>query len=96
MPTVEGGLLPTPSPDRPMRRSAIPFLTALLLAPLAACGLADEPEMAVDADTLTKRQHDSIVSTFPIPGAAGIGRAIDASDAAAEREKRLNEALGGN
>lgn len=79
-----------------MRRSLVPVLAALLLAPLTSCGLADEPELSVDADTLTKRQRDSIVSTFPIPGAAGIGRAIDASDAAADRAERLEEALGGN
>jgi hypothetical protein len=36
-------------------------------------------------DTLTRRQKDSIVSTLPIPGAGAVGRALEASDLAAER-----------
>lgn len=60
-------------------------LTALLVSCTPAGG-----EATIDPDTLTRRQKDSIISTLPIPGAAGVGRALDASDAAAERARRLD------
>jgi hypothetical protein len=37
------------------------------------------------ADTLTRRQKDSLISTMPLPGASGIGRAQEAADRARER-----------
>ena len=37
------------------------------------------------ADTLTRRQKNEIISTLPIPGARGVGRALDVSDRLAER-----------
>ena len=37
------------------------------------------------SDTLTRRQKDSLVSTMPLPGASGIGRAQEAADRARER-----------
>lgn len=60
-----------------------------LVALLGAC-TSGGGEATVDADTLTRRQKDSIISTFPIPGAAGVGRALDASDAAAARARQLD------
>ena len=30
------------------------------------------------AETLTRRQKDSIIATLPIPGAKGVGKALDA------------------
>ena len=35
---------------------------------------------ASPADTLTRRQKNEIISTLPIPGARGVGRALDVSD----------------
>ena len=61
---------------------------ALLLAATACTSCTSDATTA--ADTLTRRQKDSIISTFPIPGAAGVGRALDAADAAAERERLLD------
>lgn len=68
-------------------------LLALLL-PLGACSIP-EPELAVDRDTLTRRQKDSITATLPIPGAGGVGRALRAADAAQARADRHDE-LGAN
>ncbi|HIF07063.1 MAG TPA: hypothetical protein EYQ64_08960 [Gemmatimonadetes bacterium] len=34
------------------------------------------------ADTLTRRQKNEIISTLPIPGARGVGRALEVSDRA--------------
>ena len=57
-----------------------------------ACGQsAGDTESA--ADTLTRRQRDSIISTLPIPGAGGVGRALDASDAARARADQLDSIL---
>ena len=47
------------------------------------------------ADTLTRRQRDSIISTMPIPGAGGVGRALDAQDATSERARALDSILDG-
>ena len=40
------------------------------------------------ADTLTRRQKDEIISTLPVPGARGVGRALEVSDLAADRANR--------
>ena len=37
------------------------------------------------ADTLTRRQKNEIISTLPVPGARGVGAALDVSDRLAER-----------
>ena len=49
-----------------------------------ACGQSAGDSQSA-ADTLTRRQRDSIISTMPIPGAGGVGRALDAQDRARER-----------
>ncbi len=69
-------------------------LVALLL-PLGACSIP-EPELAVDRDTLTRRQKDSITATLPLPGAGVVGRALKASDAAQARADRHEAELGAN
>ena len=70
-------------------RAAWPFLTALVLG-LAACSAGGGADDVSAADTLTRRQKDSILSTMPVPGARSIGRALEASDAAAERARRFD------
>lgn len=69
------------------------FAVAALLF-MVACSIP-EPQLALDRDTLTQRQKDSIASTLPLPGASGIGRALRASDAAKARAER-HDALVGN
>jgi hypothetical protein len=66
---------------------------AALLLVLSACEIP-EPQLAVDRDTLTQRQKDSITATLPLPGAAGVGRALRAADAAQARADR-HDALAG-
>ncbi len=46
------------------------------------------------ADTLTRRQKNEIISTLPIPGARGVGAALDVSDRLAERA-RAHDSLAG-
>lgn len=56
---------------------------------LAACAQGSG-DTRTDADTLTRRERDSIVSTMPLPGARGVGRALDAQDAARARAAALD------
>jgi hypothetical protein len=49
-----------------------------------ACGQS-AGDSASAADTLTRREKDSIIATLPIPGASGVGRALQAADAANAR-----------
>jgi len=53
---------------------------ALLLATLAACGGDHPDKQAVNRDTLTQRQKDSILAKSSIPGASNVGRAMRAAD----------------
>ncbi len=50
-----------------------------------ACGQSGESASDQAADTLTRRQKDSIVSTLPVPGAGAVGAAMDARDEANTR-----------
>lgn len=65
-------------------RSARAAVAAAAAVGLWACGQGGG-DAASAADTLTRRQRDSIISTMPIPGAGAVGRALDAQDAANAR-----------
>jgi hypothetical protein len=70
-------------------RAVTVVVAALGMAAFAACGeSAGDGQTA--ADTLTRRQRDSIISTLPIPGAGGVGRALGAQDAARARADALD------
>jgi hypothetical protein len=56
----------------------IAFAAALAL--LAACGGESRDQQAVNRDTLTQRQKDSILAKSRIPGARAVGRAMTAAD----------------
>ena len=66
--------------------------TAVLLGGLvlAGCSGGSPPAESTDADTLTRRQKDSLLSTMPIPGAGAVGEALDAADKADERARQLD------
>jgi hypothetical protein len=57
-----------------------------------ACGQS-AGDAASAADTLTRREKDSIIATMPIPGAGGVGRALDAQDRSRERAAALDSIL---
>ncbi len=61
--------------------AALAALTILSLG----CSIGGDGSATNAADTLTRRQKDEIISTLPIPGARGVGRALDAVDLAADR-----------
>jgi hypothetical protein len=64
-----------------MKRSLI---VAAAVLGVWACGQS-AGDARTAADTLTRRQKDSIVAGLPIPGARGVGRAIEAADRANAR-----------
>ena len=64
-------------------------LAAALLAAVAACSAeADE------RTELTRAQKDSIVAELPVPGASGVGGAMQARDRANARASAHDELLG--
>jgi hypothetical protein len=77
--------------------SVVARSSLVLLLALSAC----KPKSAQDASAappvnraeLTQRQRDSISATLPIPGASGIGRALDASDAQRARAAQHDSLL---
>ena len=65
------------------------LIVATALLAVWACGQSAGDGQSA-ADTLSRAQKDSIISTLPIPGARGVGRALDAADRARERAERLD------
>ena len=57
-----------------------PIIFPLLILSLTACGGKGNDQQAVNRDTLTERQKDSILAKSRIPGARAVGRAMTAAD----------------
>lgn len=76
-----------------MRAVTSMILVGILAVGLQACG-SSEAERSTAADTLTREQKDSITASLPIPGAGGVGRALQARDAAAARAE-AHDSIGG-
>ena len=74
-----------------MKRLWTPAVISLVLLGTAGCTDRQEGARSLATDTLTRRQKDSLVSTMPIPGAGGVGRAMEAADRAEERARALDE-----
>ena len=69
-----------------MRRTLGALLCAFLLVACSGGGGGEAPATAaVDRDTLTRQQKDSIIANMPLPGAGAVGRALGAADAASAR-----------
>ncbi len=70
------------------------WIVAAAVLGIWACGQS-AGDGASSADTLSRRQKDSLISTMPLPGAGGVGRALDAQDASRERAAALDSILAG-
>lgn len=70
------------------------WIVAAAVLGVGACGQS-AGDAASSADTLTRRQKDSLIATMPIPGARGVGRALDAQDRSRERAAALDSILAG-
>ncbi len=67
-----------------MRRT---LFLVLCISLMAGCsGSGDSAQSA--ADTLTRRQKDSLIAQMPIPGAKVVGKALEAADSIAARVER--------
>lgn len=69
------------------------LITAATVLAVGACGEGAGDDAQTAADTLTRRQRDSLISEMPLPGAGGVGRALDAQDRARERAEALDSIL---
>jgi len=73
--------------NRPLYTLTLGWLT-LAAALTGGCSGDPEPEPSAEAgpaDALNRRERDSVISTLPIPGASGVGRALRAADSARAR-----------
>ncbi|MBA3889556.1 MAG: hypothetical protein H0X64_03415 [Gemmatimonadaceae bacterium] len=68
------------------------YLAAAVLSFAAVAACSDEPDLAIDRDTLSQRQRDSLVGASSLPGAQGVRGALDGADSAAARAARLEAA----
>jgi hypothetical protein len=70
-----------------MSYGRLSILIALVLAfTPAACGeRQSQPSRAVQGDSLTQRQRDSMLAESGIPGARGVGRARRVADSVSAR-----------
>ncbi len=66
--------------------AALAALTILSIG----CSLGGDASATNAADTLTRRQKNEIIRDLPVPGARGLGRALDVSDQAAARAQSLD------
>lgn len=73
--------------------SMVAFAALTILS--VGCSLGGDADARNGADTLTRRQKNEIISTLPIPGARGVGRALEVSDQLADRAQRHDTLVGG-
>ena len=69
---------------RTISMAALAALTVLSIG----CSLGGDASTTNAADTLTRRQKNEIIRTLPVPGARGVGRALDVSDLLGDRAQR--------
>ncbi len=67
-----------------------PLRLAILLLTVTACGENASDKQAVNRDTLTERQKDSILAKSRIPGASAVGRAMTAADSTSAGSHRAD------
>ena len=63
---------------------------ALLFTALAAVACATGDTAANERDTMTQRQRDSVLAQSGIPGAQGVGKALNAADSMRARNAQLD------
>lgn len=66
----------------------------LMALTLQGCGASNDGSSESAEDTLTRAQRDSIAASLPIPGARGVGAALQARDRANTRTQ-VHDSLGG-
>jgi len=69
-------------------RSSLRWIAPLLLLGTGCTASSDDAGQRRS----TQRERDSVISTLPIPGAKGVGKALTASDSAASRASLIESA----
>lgn len=72
--------------------TALLVLSFLLTGALAACGDDAGPASEAGADSLSRRQRDSLLGESSVPGASGVKKALDASERAREHAAQVDSA----
>jgi hypothetical protein len=72
---------------------SIAALAALTILAIG-CDTLSQASAGEAADTLTRRQKNEIIADLPIPGARGLGNALDVSDLAAARARVMDSIAG--
>jgi hypothetical protein len=62
----------------------------VIVVALAACGGQEVAQN--NRDTMTQRQKDSVLAQSALPGARGVGMAMNAADSAKARQAQLDSA----
>jgi hypothetical protein len=75
-----------------MRHPILTITSLLLPLLLAGCAGGESEGAGASADSITRRQRDSIIGESALPGARGVRGALEASDAAAARAAALDSA----
>lgn len=73
-----------------MRRPSLVPILAVLTAALPACSGGSPDGDGAAGDSLTRRQKDSVIAESGLPGARGVGEALEVSDEARDRAARLD------
>jgi hypothetical protein len=68
-------------------------MTAAALVSCVCLACASDDTGANRRDTMTQRQRDSVLAKSGIPGAQGVGKALNAADSAKARQAQLDSAL---
>jgi len=70
-----------------------PTILSLFVLAVATCSGDSKDKSAVNRDTLTERQKDSILAKSRIPGASGVGRAMTAADSTSAGAHRADSVV---
>lgn len=74
-----------------MMNATFPKSAALALALVIALALASCGSSTTTKRTLTERERDSTLGKSAIPGGAAVTRALEVSDSATARSRRMDE-----
>ena len=77
-----------------VRRGLLPAILVVLACACSGGASEGDASAAGAADSLTRRQRDSLISTLPIPGAGAVGTALRAADSARARAL-AHDSIGG-
>lgn len=62
----------------------------VLVVVLLVAGCGEAPRQGLAADSLSRRERDSIIANSKLPGAPAVRRALEVSDTLASRADRIN------